>query len=87
MFDVAVNLYDQSMEPGGFKNIAGHLLLGAVLILTVFIVPVIQAIALGYQWFKPMSDKQRRKFALVIEILSAWQYAEVFILATLVGAW
>lgn len=87
VFDIAILLYNDSLALGGFQNISGHILLGAVLILTVFLAPILQAILLAIHWFRPMNDKQRRKIAGFIEILSAWQYAEVFILATLVCSW
>lgn len=87
VFDVAVLLFKDGIRLGGFKYISGHVLLGSVLILTVFIVPILQAIALAFHWFKPMNDRQRKKFSTIIEILGAWQYAEVFILAMLVSAW
>lgn len=87
VFDLAALLFNDGIRLGGFSNIAGHLLLGVLLIATVFLVPVIQAVALAFQWFKPMSDAERRKLSTIIEILGAWQYAEVFILAVVVGAW
>lgn len=87
VFDLAGLLFNDGKRLGGFGNIAGHILLGVVLVATVLIVPLLQTAGLVVQWFKPMDDKQRRKLATIIEILGAWQYAEVFILATVVAAW
>ena len=87
VIDTAVLLFNDGVRLGGFGNIAGHILLGIVLLATVLLVPIFQAAALVYQWFKPMDDKQRRKLSTVIEILGAWQYSEVFILAIVVSAW
>ena len=87
VFDVANVLVGDAIQLGGFKYIAGYLLLASVLILTVFAVPIVQALVLAYQWFKPMSDSQRERISVLIEILAAWQYAEVYILAILVSVW
>ncbi|CAB9519904.1 Paraquat-inducible protein A [Seminavis robusta] len=87
LFDVAVMLVKDSVKLGEFKYVAGYLLLACILILTVFVVPIVQGLALAYHWFKPMNDRERKRFAVFNEILAAWQYAEVFVLAILVSSW
>lgn len=87
VFDIGAMLMADAFHLGGFKYVAGYLLLATILILTVFAVPIVQALVLAYQWFKPMSDVQRERLNVVVEVLGAWQYAEVFILALLVSVW
>jgi hypothetical protein len=40
-----------------------------------------------YQWFGSISESRRGKLEVIIEILSAWQYLEVYLLAVMVSAW
>jgi Paraquat-inducible protein A len=87
VFGIGATLVADAFSLGDFKYIAGYLLLVTILILTVFAVPIVQALVLAYQWFKPMSDSRRETLNIVVEILGAWQYAEVFILALLVSVW
>lgn len=86
VWGVAKQLMRDAVELGGFQ-IAGYLLLSIVFITTICVVPVLQAFALACHWFRPMNDKERKTFSNIIEILAAWQYAEVFILALIVSSW
>jgi len=58
-----------------------------LLVSTVLLVPIAQAICLVRQWFSPMNKKQRWRLSVTIESLQAWQYVEVYLLAILVAAW
>jgi Paraquat-inducible protein A len=87
VFDIAAMLMSDAFHLGGFKYVAGYFLLVTILVLTVFAAPILQALVLAYQWFKPMNDNQRERLNVVTEVLGAWQYAEVFVLALLVSAW
>jgi len=58
-----------------------------ILVSTVVIVPIAQAICLVRQWFTPLNQKQRWRLSVAIESLQAWQYAEVYLLAIIVAAW
>lgn len=58
-----------------------------ILVSTVVIVPIAQAICLARQWFSPMNQKQRWRLSVAIESLQAWQYVEVYLLAIIVAAW
>ena len=86
VWGIAKQLMRDALKLGGV-HIAGYLLLIIVAVATIFIVPVLQALALAFHWFRPMNDKERKTFSSIIEILAAWQYAEVFILALIVSSW
>ena len=57
------------------------------IIATVFVVPMFQVAVLLYQWFRPLKQMKRGKLEVVVEILSAWQYLEVFVIAVMISAW
>lgn len=87
VFSIAKLLMDDARKLGGGEMLAAYLFLSLIVLSTVFFVPVFQSLALLYHWFKPMNDQERKTFSVVIEILGAWQYAEVFILALFISAW
>mmetsp|Transcript_24398 Transcript_24398/g.36198 ORF Transcript_24398/g.36198 Transcript_24398/m.36198 type:complete len:2877 (+) Transcript_24398:149-8779(+) len=58
-----------------------------ILVSTVVIVPITQALCIVGQWFSPMNQKQRWRLSVAIESLQAWQYVEVYLLAIIVAAW
>ena len=39
------------------------------------------------QWLMPLTRKHRYRLSIVLEILQAWQYVEVYLLAVLVASW
>ena len=83
-----VSIATAVMEQGRVVDGAfGHFLLSALVIVTVLIVPVLQTVLLLVQWYRPSTcpTKQRQSFA--IEILQAWQYTEVYLLALFVASW
>lgn len=87
VFTMAQLLIDQAKYLGGFRNYIG---LGTVVILfvaTVLLVPIAQIMTLVFHWFAPLTPKRREKVALVLEILQAWQYVEVYILAIIIESW
>jgi Paraquat-inducible protein A len=80
-------LFGQADLTGGFADYVGLGSLSTLLFLSVLLVPVLQLGALIVQWFMPLRPKQRRRLSIVLEILQAWQYAEVYLLSLLVGSW
>jgi len=58
-----------------------------LVILTVLIVPLLQAVALLTNWFSPLTGRARKKLSVILEILQAWQYTEVYIIAFFVASW
>lgn len=78
-------------EEARFVDSVGHWVglgtLAVLLIFSVLIVPVIQCAALLRQWFVALTDLERTNLAIYIEILQAWQYAEVYLIAIFVASW
>jgi hypothetical protein len=78
-------------EEARFLDTAGDYIglgtLSILLIFSVLIVPLVQALALLRQWFLPATTKTRAKLSILTETLQAWQYAEVYIIAVFVASW
>ena len=87
VFSMAKLLVDQAKYLGGFTNYIGMGFLAFLFVLTVFLVPVMQIATLAFHWFAPLAPKRRKKVALILEILQAWQYVEVYILAIIIESW
>lgn len=87
VFSMAKLLVDQAKYLGGISNHIGMRFLAFLFVLTVFVVPVMQILTLVYHWAAPLAPKRRKKVALVLEVLQAWQYVEVYILAIIIESW
>lgn len=61
--------------------------LGSLVLATVLVVPILQALGLIYQWFIPLTQSRRRRLSVTNEILQAWQYIEVYLIALFVASW
>jgi hypothetical protein len=79
------------MEEARFLDTVGDFIglgtLSALLVLSVLLVPILQSLALLRQWFLPSTRKEKARMSVLIEILQAWQYAEVYIIAIFVASW
>lgn len=87
LFDLVKLLMDQARFVGQARDYLGLGSLSALLIITVLLVPLAQTATLLYQWFVPMAGKRRKRLAIAIEVLQAWQYAEVYIISVVVATW
>ncbi|KAL7538989.1 hypothetical protein ACHAXR_008950 [Thalassiosira sp. AJA248-18] len=87
VFDLASMLMDQARYINKASDYLGLGTLASLLVITVFIVPLAQAVSLLVQWFAPMTKKQRAQNTAFNEILSAWQYMEVYVLSIIIAAW
>jgi len=78
-------------EEAGFLGTAGDYTgLGALSVLfvfTVLLVPIMQSLVLLIHWFRPSTLEEMQKLSTIIEILQAWQYAEVYLIAIFVASW
>ena len=78
-------------EEARFLDTAGDYIglgtLAMVLVFSVLLVPIVQSLALLRQWFSPSTRMERARMLIFIEILQAWQYAEVYLLAVFVASW
>jgi hypothetical protein len=79
------------MEEARFLDTASDYLglgtLSVLFVLTVLVVPVLQSLALMRQWFSPLTLAERSRMSIAIEVLQAWQYAEVYLIAIFVASW
>jgi hypothetical protein len=87
LFSIIEMFFEQARFTGRAADFVGLGSLAALLFLSVLIVPVAQGGVLLYQWFRPMTRKTRGRIAVLVEILQAWQYAEVFLLAMIIASW
>jgi Na+-transporting methylmalonyl-CoA/oxaloacetate decarboxylase gamma subunit len=87
LFSIIGMFFEQARFTGRAADFVGLGSLAALLVFTVLIVPVVQGGVLLYQWFRPMTRKTRGRVAVLLEILQAWQYAEVFLLAIVIASW
>jgi hypothetical protein len=87
LFDIIAMFFEQARFTGRTADFVGLGSLAALLIFSVLIVPIAQAVTLLYLWFRPMTRKTRGRLAVLVEILQAWQYAEVFLLAIIIASW
>jgi len=87
MFGITGLLMDQANFLGTMEDKVGLGSLSALLVVTVLFVPLLQTVTLLVHWFCPMTGKSRRRLSVFVEILQAWQYAEVYIIALFVASW
>ena len=87
VFGLANIIMDEARYLDTASNYIGLGTLSALLVVTVFIVPIAQGISLMMEWFKPMNKEQRQRNLVINEILSAWQYMEVFVLSVCIASW
>lgn len=87
VFSIAKTLVDQGRFLGTVKDVVGLASIAGLMILTIVIVPLVQVAALAYQWLGSLTEQRRASLEVFIEILSSWQYVEVYLLAVLISVW
>jgi len=87
IFSVLSLLLQQARFLGSGSSFLGMLTLSVLVVTTVLIIPILQSLALMRQWFFPATRKKRARMAVLIEMLQAWQYAEVYLMAVFVSSW
>jgi uncharacterized paraquat-inducible protein A len=87
VFSIARLLVDHAKLLSGIKHYIGLGFLAFLFLATILLVPILQIMTLLFHWFAPLTAKQGRKVAAFLEILQAWQYSEVYILAIIVESW
>lgn len=87
VFTVIKLLFKQAQFLEMTKNYVGLGSFSIIFALTVLFIPILQTLALLGHWFVPMTIKQRMKMSVLVEILQAWQYADVYIIAIFVASW
>jgi Paraquat-inducible protein A len=86
-FTTIALLFDQAKLSGTAADLVGLGSLSIILLLSVLVVPIAQSLVLLIQWFVPLTHRRRYRLMIALEVLQAWQYAEVYLLAILVGSW
>jgi len=87
VFSVVGLLLEEAKFLGTAADSLGIGSLCTLFILTILVVPLIQMVALVCQWFVPLTKKNRKRASNLVEILGAWQYVEVYLIALIVSAW
>lgn len=87
VFGLAKMIVDEARYLNTASNYVGLGTLASILVITSFLVPLAQAFSLLIQWFVPTTKKQRKNNMAVNEILSAWQYMEVYVSSIIIAAW
>lgn len=82
VFNTVTLLFKQAAFTGKFGDYLGLGTLSILLVTTVLVVPLSQCVVLLYMWFRPMTQRLRKRMMILVEILSAWQYAEVYLVRT-----
>jgi len=87
VFTVIQLFFEEAKFLGTAGDYFGLGTLSVLFLFTVLLVPILQALALLRQWFRPSTREQMQRMSTIIEILQAWQYAEVYLIAIFVGSW
>jgi Paraquat-inducible protein A len=87
VFSMIRTIIDQASVMGNISDYIGLSSLSALIILSVLIVPILQAVVLLIQWFAPLTKRRRFRLMVTLEALQAWQYMEVYLLAVLIASW
>lgn len=84
---IAQVLWNEARFLGTPKDYVGLASIIIVLVATTLIVPIIQTALIVAEWFLALKRSMASRIRVVVEILQAWQYVEVFVLSLIVGAW
>ena len=87
LFTVSKTLIDEARLLDVGRYYVGLGTLCALCIMTVFVVPILESAVLLWQWFHKSSFRTRANWSVVIEVLQAWQYSEVYLLSIFVASW
>jgi hypothetical protein len=87
IISIANLLMDEARFLGTAKDKIGMASISSLLVLSTLLVPLFQAFFLLVQWLYPLKRESRGKISTTVEILQAWQYMEVYLVAVIVGAW
>jgi hypothetical protein len=87
VISIANLLMDEARFLGTAKDKIGMASISSLLVMSTLLVPLFQAFFLLMQWFYPLRRESRGKIGTTVEILQAWQYMEVYLVAVIVGAW
>ena len=78
VFSIVGMLFEEAKFLDTAGDYIGISILSCLFLSTVMIIPILQSIALVYQWFVPLTTKQRTRISILNEILQAWQFLPHF---------
>jgi len=87
LFSIIGLLLDQARFLQSVKYYIGLASMAVVIILTCFVVPLMQIILVLWLWFGSLTAKLRQRILVGIELLQAWQYVEVYIISVVIATW
>ena len=58
----------------------------AVMIGSVLVFPIVEACVLVYLWLRPMGEKYHQRLTIAVGVLSAWQYADFYLVSVFVAS-
>jgi len=87
IFSLANMIMDQARYLNTASDLVGLGTLAALVVITVFLVPLAQAASLMAHWFVPMTKKQRSWNLGLNEVLYTWQYMEVYVISIIITSW
>eukprot|EP00536_Pseudo-nitzschia_multiseries_P008906 jgi/Psemu1/257673/estExt_Genewise1Plus.C_2360017 len=87
VFSIVKLLFQEAKFLDTASAYIGITVLSCLFLSTVLLFPIFQSIGLLYQWFVPLGRKRRFRLTVLNEILQAWQYIEVYLIALFVASW
>ena len=87
VFSVLKLLFQQASYLGTAKDYIGLGVLSILFLCTLLFVPILQTGLLLKQWFVQSKPLEKQRLAVKLEILQAWQYLEVYLVALFVASW
>ena len=87
IFTIFGVIMEQALYLNSISAFLGLGFLALLLIITSLVVPCFHSLLLMVLWFYPTQKRMKTLLTRIIEILKAWQYVEVYIIAAFLGMW
>jgi len=87
IFSIVGLILDEAKSINSTAQYVGLGFLSFLLVLTSVVVPISLAVTLLFIWFVPMKRRAIENALVAVEILKAWQYLEVYIIAIVIASW
>jgi len=87
VISVSKMMIDIGYYLGTPTDIVGMYFVASLVIATCILVPICQCLCVMVMWFVPITQLTRIRLTVMVEVLKAWQYLEVFFIGTLVMLW
>ncbi|KAG7360134.1 paraquat-inducible protein A domain containing protein [Nitzschia inconspicua] len=87
IFSVVRLLFEQASYLGTAQAYIGLGILSLLFLCTLLLVPITQTVMLLKQWFAASTPIQKERMAFKLEVVQAWQYLDVYLVALFVSSW